>query len=198
MRRIAAELDAGTMTLYHYVRTKDELLSLVDRRGDGRGRAPGRRAVPRRLARRDDVIAERTACALVRHPWILDITDDPPVGPNSVRHFDQSLRAVASLPISLARRSSTSSSAVDEYVFGFCLHERNNQQHDGDPFDEQMVGYVNELIATGEYPNSRRSPNHGLEETWAEMARYFGDPDRFERGLERLLDGFDAALGLTN
>src|SRR5262245_6221821 len=29
MRRIAAELDAGTMTLYHYVRTKDELLSLV-------------------------------------------------------------------------------------------------------------------------------------------------------------------------
>ena len=29
MRRIAAELDAGTMTLYHYVRTKDELLTLV-------------------------------------------------------------------------------------------------------------------------------------------------------------------------
>ena len=29
MRRIAAELDAGTMTLYHYVRTKDELLALV-------------------------------------------------------------------------------------------------------------------------------------------------------------------------
>ena len=30
MRRLAAELDAGTMTLYHYVRTKDELLSLVN------------------------------------------------------------------------------------------------------------------------------------------------------------------------
>ena len=29
MRRIASELDAGTMTLYHYVRTKDELLTLV-------------------------------------------------------------------------------------------------------------------------------------------------------------------------
>ena len=29
MRRLAAELDAGTMTLYHYVRTKDELLTLV-------------------------------------------------------------------------------------------------------------------------------------------------------------------------
>src|SRR5262245_12639315 len=30
MRRVAAELRAGTMTLYHYVRTKDELLALVD------------------------------------------------------------------------------------------------------------------------------------------------------------------------
>ena len=30
MRRLAAELDAGTMTLYHYVRTKDELLTLVN------------------------------------------------------------------------------------------------------------------------------------------------------------------------
>src|SRR4029453_12428834 len=29
MRRLAAELGAGTMTLYHYVRTKDELLTLI-------------------------------------------------------------------------------------------------------------------------------------------------------------------------
>ena len=29
MRRLASELGAGTMTLYHYVRTKDELLALV-------------------------------------------------------------------------------------------------------------------------------------------------------------------------
>ena len=29
MRRVAAELGAGTMTLYHYVRTKDDLLALV-------------------------------------------------------------------------------------------------------------------------------------------------------------------------
>src|ERR1700749_1700255 len=29
MRRIASELGAGTMTLYHYVKTKDELIALV-------------------------------------------------------------------------------------------------------------------------------------------------------------------------
>ena len=30
MRRVACELGAGTMTLYHYVRNKDELLELMD------------------------------------------------------------------------------------------------------------------------------------------------------------------------
>src|SRR5205823_341014 len=29
MRRVADELGAGTMTLYHYVRSKDELIALV-------------------------------------------------------------------------------------------------------------------------------------------------------------------------
>src|SRR5919106_1174181 len=29
MRRIAAELGAGTMTLYHYVQNKDELVALI-------------------------------------------------------------------------------------------------------------------------------------------------------------------------
>ena len=29
MRRVAQELGAGTMTLYHYVRTKDELITLM-------------------------------------------------------------------------------------------------------------------------------------------------------------------------
>src|SRR6185436_15098966 len=30
MRRVASELGAGTMTLYHYVRNKDELIELMD------------------------------------------------------------------------------------------------------------------------------------------------------------------------
>ena len=53
MRRLAAELDAGTMTLYHYVRTKDELLTLRHRRGDGRGRRARRTSCPPTGAARD-------------------------------------------------------------------------------------------------------------------------------------------------
>ena len=137
MRRIAAELDAGTMTLYHYVRTKDELLTLVVDAVMGEVVVPDRRAVPDRLARRDDDDrASASAPSLERHPWILDITDDPPIGPNSVRHFDQSLQAVASLPIPLADKLDIVST-VDEYVFGYCLHERNNvQRRPPHPFDD--------------------------------------------------------------
>ena len=52
MRRLAAELDAGTMTLYHYVRTKDELLALVTDAVMARAVVADRRAA-RRLARGD-------------------------------------------------------------------------------------------------------------------------------------------------
>ena len=194
MRRIATELESGTMTLYHYVRTKDELLSLVVDAvmgeiviDDTEGFATDWRAAM-------ETIAERSRAALLRHPWILDITDDPPVGPNTLRHVDQSLEAVASLPITLDEKLDLVGS-VDAYVFGFCLHERNSLQSDGNPFDNNVIGYVNDLIATGDYPQlAALTAEHGVEETWTELDRHFRDPGRFERGLTRLLDGFAASL----
>ena len=101
MRRIATELDAGTMTLYHYVRTKDELLTLVVDAVMGEVVIPATEPIPTDWRAALTMVAERTRAALERHPWILDITDDPAVGPNSVRHFDQSLQAVASLNLPL-------------------------------------------------------------------------------------------------
>ncbi len=182
------------MTLYHYVRTKDELLSLVVDAvmgeivvTDTEGFATDWRAAMQ-------TIAERSRAALLRHPWILDITDDPPVGPNSVRHFDQSLEAVASLPITLDEKLDIVGS-VDAFVFGFCLHERNTLQNEGHPFDNNMIGYTTELIATGDYPQlAALTDEYGVKETWAQLDRHFRDPHRFERGLTRLLDGFEAAL----
>src|SRR5262249_15927675 len=139
-------------------------------------------------------IADRTRAALVRHPWILDITDDPPAGPNNVRHFDQSMQALASLPLSL-RDKLDIVGTIDGYVFGFCMHERNNLEENGDPFDTSTTDYINGLIRTGEYPQlAAIAEEHGLDATWNELAGYFRDDTRFERGLERLLDGFEASL----
>lgn len=193
MRRLAAELDAGTMTLYHYVRTKDELLSLVTDAVMGEAVLTDDTELPGDWRSALTVIARRTRDVLLAHPWILDITDDPPIGPNSVRHFDQSLQAVTSLPMDLEGRLDVLS-AVDEYVFGHCLNHRNNLQPDHG-FDDSLLTYVQGLIDSGSYPAiGELADEQGLEGAWARIERNLRDADRFERNLTRLLDGIEAGL----
>jgi AcrR family transcriptional regulator len=193
MRRIAAELESGTMTLYHYVRTKDELLSLVVDAIMGELVVPADE-FPTDWRAALKAIAQRTRATLLRHPWILDISDDPPLGPNSVRHFDQSMQAVANLPYDLRHRMDIVG-AVDAYVFGHALHDRNNMQTDSEPFAPEMLTYVNELIESGEYPQLQAlADEYGYEETWKQIRQYVLDPARFDRGLDWLLDGFQTEL----
>jgi AcrR family transcriptional regulator len=198
MRRIADELGAGTMTLYHYVRTKDELLTLVNDAVMGEVVVPDDVAIPDDWRDALVMIAHRTRDTLLRHPWILDITDDPPVGPNSVRHFDQTLQAVAGLDIDLAAKFDVVS-AIDEYVFGACLHERNNRDQHGERATEgrDMVGYVGTLVRTGGYPQlAELAGTIGLDALWDAVASHMGDPERFDRNLRRLLTGIEVDLGL--
>jgi AcrR family transcriptional regulator len=195
MRRLANELGAGTMTLYHYVRTKDELLTLVTDAIMGEVVIPPEERLPSHWRDAVSVLARRTRATMLRHPWIFDITDDPPFGPNGVRHFDQSLEAVSSLPISWADKLDIVGT-VDEYVFGYCLQDRNNAQ--GDEFgNDGMIGYVGTLLATGDYPQlTALVAEHGLDEAWEIMSAYFADSGRFERNLARVLDGLQTSLGL--
>jgi AcrR family transcriptional regulator len=190
MRRLAAELDAGTMTLYHYVRTKYELLMLVT--DAVLGEVVVDEPLPDDWRAAMTVLAHRTRDALVAHPWILDITDDPAIGPNSVRHFDQSLEAVSSLPADLTLRLDLVS-AVDEYVFGHCLAARNNLSDPAPPPD--MVRYVQSLLATGDYPQLfELAETLGLDVGWKQIEGHLRDAQRFDRNLARLLDGFAAEL----
>lgn len=194
MRRIATELDAGTMTLYHYVRTKDELLTLIVDAVMGEVVIPASESMPADWRAAITMVAERTRGALERHPWILDISDDPPVGPNSVRHFDQSLQAVSSLDLGLTDKFDIVS-AVDEYVFGYCLHHRNNQINDEQAFDDDALAYVNGLVMSGDYPQlEAMTREYGLEEGWLLIDKHMRDPQRFARNLARLLDGIEAEI----
>jgi AcrR family transcriptional regulator len=193
MRRIAAELDAGTMTLYHYVRTKDELLSLLTDTVMGEVVVP-EGAMPHDWRAAVTMIAERTRAALERHPWILDIAADPPLGPNSVRHFDQSLEALASLPLSLGERLDIVT-AVDSYVFGYCLHARHADDSGPGTLDRGMIDYVNGLIATGAFPQLRAlTDEFGVERAWLLIEAHHSDPGLFARNLHRLLDGVQSGL----
>ena len=194
MRRLAAELDAGTMTLYHYVRTKDELLTLLTDAVMGEVVVPDDQEFPAHWRDAITLISERTRAALQRHPWILDITDDPPIGPNSVRHFDQSLQAVSSLDLELSAKFDIVL-AVDEYVFGYCLHDRNNLQPESPAQDRDVMRYVEHLVTTGDYPQiAALVDEFGLEPAWEKIGAHHRDPGRFGRNLARLLDGIEAGL----
>lgn len=193
MRRIASELEVGTMTLYHYVRTKDELLALmVDELleevvvPDGELPSDWRAAMT--------TIARRSRDSLQRHPWVFDIAGEPAIGPNAMQHFDQSWQAVAGLDADLDTRLDVIT-AVDEYVFGFCLRERQSYTAEGGD-DAGMVRYMQELLADGDYPALRAlTDEFGLSDLWARMEAHAHDEQRFDRNLERLLSGFSPGPG---
>ncbi len=194
MRRLAAELGAGTMTLYHYVRTKDELLALVTDAVMGELLVePERLDTDWRSAITSIAMASKEA--LERHPWMFDIVEDPALGPNGVRHFDQAIHAVSTMPATLADKLDVIFT-VDEFVFGYCLHNRSDVAKLEDTTDRAMVQYVAHLASSGDYPHiAALIEEHGVDPLWGIVAEHSHDPARFERNLGRLLDGIEAALG---
>jgi AcrR family transcriptional regulator len=192
MRRVASELGAGTMTLYHYVRTKDELLALVFDAIMGEVVVPDDQPLPASWRDAITVIACRSRDSLRKHAWMFDIADEPAVGPNAVRHFDQSLQAVATVPGSLADKLDVLT-MVDEYVFGFCMHERSSFHEVED--EQEMIDYVQELVDRGGFPTLERlSQEFGLAALWEQIEGHARDDARFDRNLTRLLDGVERSL----
>jgi AcrR family transcriptional regulator len=200
MRRIATELGAGTMTLYHYVRTRDELTALM-------GEAiMGELVIPEDELPdgwRDGMaeIARRTRTIFTRHPWIvehLDDGDDGPSGPNALRHFEQSLAVASRTGLGIEEQLELVA-LVDDYVFGYAIRARG-----GDPmFDDTeearerldtLLEYVDAQLQTGQFPHIAELAGDDPRESFYRIARLTSDEERFERGLQRLLDGIELGI----
>jgi AcrR family transcriptional regulator len=202
MRRVARELGLGTMSLYHYVRGKDELLDLmtdailegqvVDDAELQKGWRAGLRA-----------IAFATRANFEHHPWIMGAMRPRPravPGPNSLRHFDQSVAAVADTGVDVQTRMEIVA-LIDDYVFGFVVRASvaafDTREQEAQPGWMQAVfDYMWGELETGAYPNIRRlaeanRAGGGRDEDLPAMAL---DEGRFERGLERVLDGIAVEL----
>jgi hypothetical protein len=142
------------------------------------------------------MLAERSRASLMRHPWILDLIDDPGIGPNSVRHFDETLEAVASLDLDLPEKLDITS-LVDQYVFGWCAFEREAQNAAAADtgIDRGMLDYVARLVDTGDYPQlAALRDEYGLDEAWGRIQAHHRDVDRFRRNLDLVLDWIEAHL----
>ena len=132
----------------------------------------------------------------MRHPWAFEALQGVRIGPNGMRHFEQTLAAVASLDIELADKLELVC-AVDDYVFGYVLRaDLEATQTPGDEeFDELVLPFYESQLETGDYPNiSKLFDGLDAASGFDLVVGVFRAEGRFERGLERLLDGLEASL----
>lgn len=191
MRRVAQKLGAGTMTLYHYVRNKDELVALMSDAVMAEVVVPeGELADDWRTALTQ--IAHRSHDAFKAHHWVFQkMNDDGVPGPNGMRHFEQSLQAVAGLGLDREQTFEVIGQ-VDDYVFGYSLREVQEAAEQEHGWSPAVVDFFRRELATGEYPLVYDFFGDDFEATFEEAMEFMSDEGRFQRGLKRLLDGIEA------
>jgi AcrR family transcriptional regulator len=200
MRRIAAELGAGTMTLYYYVRTKDELIALMDDAIMAQVLIPDSE-FPSHWYDALTAIAVRTWEVLMRHPWALQYLQNAPSGPNAMRHFEQSLAAVSSTGLSASDKFSLIA-LVDDYVHGNVIRSAEMRSAGATPLSdeaiEEAIRFGQEQLATGEFPHTAALfGGKDPREVFPQLVGNMSEEERFRNGLYALLDGAAGRMKLS-
>lgn len=190
MRRLAAEVGAGTMSLYRYVPKKADLYELMLDAVAGEDPLPDTpsgdwRADMRRLAHR-----QRSTC--LRHPWAVSLAARPVFGPNILRTAEWQFAALEGLGLDIDGMMRLMY-VIDAFVSGVAgseVMERDVVRRTG--VDEgqwraAQLPYIKRLIADGEYPY--------MSKVIMEAKTPHADPEElFGELLDRVLDGLAATL----
>jgi AcrR family transcriptional regulator len=197
MRRIARELNSGTMSLYWHIVSKEELLDLMLDAVQGDQENPE----PSGDWRQDMREAARAIRqSLHEHPWLMDfIGGRPPVGPKSLRNLERTLGYFDGLNLDI-RMTMDIATTLGTYVMGAVLREV--QEQNSQTYTEQMLADMTEaerekvfgefterVRATGRYPHLAEVLGVGYDPDAAETR-----DERFEFGLDCLLDGIAARI----
>ena len=192
MRRVAASLGAGAMSLYRHVPGKDELMLLM--RDAVFAEFPLPASVPASPRAALELTARAQWRLYRRHPWLARTTSltRPYAGPHQMPYSEWNLRVLGDLGLDdgtvfLAHLS------LFSYVHGSAasLEAESREEADtgltGDQWLEQREEATRSVLGSGAFPVS---------------ARVFGAPDLrfdldrlFEFGLARLLDGIERLAG---
>jgi AcrR family transcriptional regulator len=179
MRRIADALGVGTMTLYGYFRSKEELLDAVIDAAVGKPR-PSRGEGPWRDQLADLIRTSRRT--LVRHPALVQIRFRQPVlRPESLRFAEAGLRILLSAGFD-AREATQAFRLLFTYMFGFAglsPAETTAEQR-------RQAAAAIAALPPEDYPALTGA---AAEASWA-----MAGEEQFEYGLERILDGLEARL----
>lgn len=189
MRRVAAELGVGTMSLYRYVPGKEELLDLMlDRVNLGEDRPPfpvDWRAALERYAR-------ETWELYRRHPWLPFVDQSRPLlGPNALAGLEALLAGLAGTGVS-DRQQILAITTVEGFVASLARTVNGAmiaEQRTGvstDEFWQAQAPVLDAAMATGRFPVLA-----GLD-----MEAFGASPEEsFEFGLRVVLDGLAGVFG---
>lgn len=182
MRKIADLVGVETMSLYHHVANKAEVLDgmvdVVFSEIELPSREIGWRASMRRRA-------FSVRAVLLRHRWAIGLMDSRPnPGPATLRHHDAVIGTLREAGFSIAM-AAHAFSVLDSYIYGFVLQEVSL------PFSTQeeleaVADGIREQMPAGEYPNlTEMMIEHTLRPGYAYA-------DEFTFGLDLILDGLAA------
>jgi AcrR family transcriptional regulator len=193
MRRIAAEISAGAMSLYRYVPRRDDLIELMADRLMGEIDIEG---MPSGDWRADLTrYANGLRAMWLRHPWITTVHRSlPSLGPNQLLLIERVMGALdAHVSID---ENLTLMAILNGYIEGAVREEVSSAEEvrrSGLSEPEWMarsLPRVQQLLESGEYPMFTKI---AME---ARQPRLDHD-DQFRYGLERVLDCIAAALPST-
>jgi AcrR family transcriptional regulator len=188
IRRVAAALRTRPMGLYSRIARKDDLLDLMLDQVLGEVLLD---QLPDDWRQALRAMARQTRATARRHPWIIGaLGQRPAIGPNGMRHREQSLAAVAGLDVDLFRKGALLE-AVDAYTIGHVtmeLAERETKRRErlSDPqWQTATRAYLQRLLDSGDFPH--------LADLGLDAALSPAEQQRlFDAGLEWLLTGFTA------
>jgi AcrR family transcriptional regulator len=173
MRRLAQELDVWPMSVYRYYQDKDALLDAIAAYTAGRVGDPGTRAAWRTRMRRLLTDAERSIAA---SPGVAGRLPRAMFTPRAagLSELGMTILLDAGLPAAEAARAWRS---LWSYTFGFATFRVES---------ERSARSALAALPEDDYP--------ALAATGDEVAAAFTSDDEFGAGLERLLDGIEAAV----
>lgn len=180
MRSLAERLGVGTMTLYGYFRSKDELLDAV---------------VDSAVAERDEWVLEgnwrqqlrnvvlTARRSLLRHPSLVELRVRRPVlRPEALRFAETCLAILLDAGFDTAE-AARAFRLLFTYTLGFAALSPAESTAE----DRRAASAALGALPSEEYPN--------LVTAREEASAAMGGEETFEYGLDRILDGLEARLG---
>ena len=177
MRRLAAVLGAGAMSLYHYVANKEELLDAMIDIVFEEIELPTD-ATDWQSAMRQRAISTRQV--LARHPWAIGLLESrTSPGPANLRHHEAVTACLrrAGFSVLMATHANW---LLDSYVYGFALQESSLPFDTADEFADTTEDVFLPQLPPDQFPY--------LNESAAALVAAGYDPaDEFIFGLDLVL-----------